>query len=314
MGGLWSELGKKLAERWVSLLVLPGALYLAIAAITVFLGQAHALDIGLLVRKIGAAAANPTVSSAGGQAILLVAILAGATMAGLLAQAIGTVVERVVLAADWQSWPRPLATVAARVVNRRQRRWKAAHARYHEQDRRALAPNPADRPDPAVRHRAARDRARISVEEPERPTWSGDRIHAAALRLDRDYHLDLATVWPFTWLVLPDVARDRVTQTRSGLTRASILTAWSALYLPLGVRWWPAFVIAVVVAASARNRIRASVDAYAQALEATTRLYATTLAGELGIGHTGSLTKELGGALTRALRASPLPPPDSSPR
>ncbi|WP_326770755.1 hypothetical protein OG978_44460 (plasmid) [Streptomyces sp. NBC_01591] len=44
MGGLLSELGKKLAERWFSLLVLPGALYLAVLAVAQTLGHTHPFD------------------------------------------------------------------------------------------------------------------------------------------------------------------------------------------------------------------------------------------------------------------------------
>ncbi len=313
MSGLWSELGKKLAERWMTLLVLPGTLYVAIATIAVYLGQRRALDIGLLVRTIGDTARSPTVSTAGGQAILLIAILVGAAMVGLLIQAMGTITERIVLAADWEIWLRPLAALAGRAVRRRGRRWDAAHLRHYDLDRRALAPNPQDRPPALKLSRAARARSRIALERPRRPTWSGDRIHAAALRLYRDYHLDLATVWPFIWLVLPDRAREEVTQTRASLTRATNLSAWSMLYFPLGIRWWPAFVIGAVLATASRTRIRATVDAYAAILEATTRLYATTLATDLGVAHAGSLTTELGAALTRAVRRSSPPPPDPTP-
>ncbi|WP_228539997.1 hypothetical protein [Nocardia sp. XZ_19_385] len=305
MGGMWSELGKKLAERWVSLLALPGALYLAITAAAIHLGQARALDIAVLVRKIGETAKNPTVSTTGGQAIVLCAILVGATMAGLLVQALATVIERIVLAAEWETWPRPLSTLAADRVRRRRTLWDAAHEHYHRTDQQAMAPHARDRPTLTTLARAARDRSRIAAERPQRPTWSGDRIHAAALRLHRDYNLDLATVWPYTWLVLPDRAREEVVQTRSSLTRATGLAGWSLLYLTLTPRWWPAAVITITLAVAARHRIRVSVNTYAEVMEATTRLYATTLATELGITHTGSLTKELGTALTQSLRSSP---------
>ncbi|MFI9569579.1 hypothetical protein [Streptomyces rishiriensis] len=50
--------------------------------------------------------------------------------------------------------------------------------------------------------------ARVSPEEPHRPTWSGDRMHAVNLRLARD--LDLATVWPALWQLLPDAPRQQI--------------------------------------------------------------------------------------------------------
>lgn len=50
---------------------------------------------------------------------------------------------------------------------------------------------------------------RIAQEQPARPTWIGDRIHAVITRLDRDYHLDLATIWPHLWLAMPETHPDR---------------------------------------------------------------------------------------------------------
>ncbi|MFF3877863.1 hypothetical protein [Streptomyces sp. NPDC001978] len=36
---------------------------------------------------------------------------------------------------------------------------------------------------------------RIAAEEPARPAWSGDRLNAVAVRLERDHRLDLAAVF-----------------------------------------------------------------------------------------------------------------------
>ncbi|WP_280341133.1 hypothetical protein [Nocardia abscessus] len=308
MGALWSELGKKLADRWLTLLVLPGVLYLAFAATAATLGHTHGLDIGLLTCQITGHANSPTVTSTGGQVVLLAATLAGAAAVGLAAQALGTLVEQAALAANWRTWPPPLQKLAGRWTTHRQHRWDTAHTLYHDEHRNALAPDPAHRPDPAARHRAARTRRRIAVERPERPTWSGDRIQAAAVRVDRDHHLDLSTVWPYLWLILPANVRDQLTQARTDLTRATTLAAWSLIYLPLALRWWPAALLAAVLAAIARHRIRAATDTYATLLEATARLYATTLAIQLGIDHSGPLTAELGHTLTRHLHTQPPPP------
>ncbi|MEU6831523.1 hypothetical protein ABZ894_22985 [Nocardia beijingensis] len=304
MSGLWSELAKKLAEKWFSLLVLPGAFYLALAATARTLGHAHALDVGLLTRRVTDYAKNPAVTSTGGQVLVLAALLATAAAVAFVAQSLGTLLERGVSAAEWQAWPLPGRYLARRSLTRRQRRWDSADADYRREYQQALAPDPTARPDPALRHRAARLRARISVERPERPTWSGDRIHAAAIRLDRDHHLDLAPVWPSLWLVLPDPVRDQITTARTALSRATTLAAWSVLYLALTIWWWPAAPLAAVIAATAHHRIRTTADTYATLLESATRLHATTLATQLGIDHTGPLDRQLGHTLTRHLRSS----------
>ncbi|MFF0490937.1 hypothetical protein ACFYTQ_18110 [Nocardia sp. NPDC004068] len=304
MGGLWSELAKKLAEKWLTMLVLPGAFYLAVAAAALTLGHAHALDVGLLVRRITAYAKDPAVGTTGGQVALLAGILAGAAAVGLCAQAVGTLVEHLALAADWTTWPRLAYRPVRWAVARRRRRWEAAGAAYDEELRKALAPDPADRPDPVLRHRAARTRARVAVERPERPTWSGDRVHAAAVRLDRDLHLDLATVWPPLWLLLPDAVRTQITDARTASTRAATLAAWSILYVPLTIWWWPAAPLALVIALTARHRIRAATDTYATLLESATWLHIGSLATQLGIEHEGVVTPRLGHAVTRLLTSA----------
>ncbi|MCO5999814.1 hypothetical protein [Actinoallomurus rhizosphaericola] len=308
MGGLLSELGKKLAERWLSLLVLPGVLYLAVAAAARTLGWRHALDIGLLTRQITAHAKTPAATSTGGQVMLLATIVIAAAAAGVAAQAAGAFLERLILAARWLTWPAPAPALIGWWVRHRRQRWDEADRIHHAQYQLALAPDPADRPDPAIRHTAAGIRARIAVERPERPTWSGDRIQAAALRLDRDHHLDLATCWPYLELTLPDTVRTQITDARTALSRATTLAGWAMLYAPLTWWWWPAIPLTTIIAASARHRIRTCADTYARLIETATRLHTPALATQLGIDHTGPLTPELGAALTRHLRTQ-LPPP-----
>ncbi|MFE3196320.1 hypothetical protein ACFXHA_45495 [Nocardia sp. NPDC059240] len=312
MNGLWSELGKKLAERWLSLLVLPGVLYLAVVAVGITLKHSHALDIGELREQIAAAASNPAVTSTSGQVLVLTSLLICAAAVGLGAEAIGTFIERITLAARWQQLPPPFRHAVAGWVSWRQKRWDTAHRTYHLERRRfdaAAAANLAAEPSPKPIHKAARTRVRISLERPERPTWSGDRIQAAVLRLDRDYQIDLNTVWPHLWLALPDPVRDQVNQARAAMSRSATLEAWALMYLPLSIWWWPAGPLSFVLAITASRRFHTSTDTYAQLLEATMRLHATTLAEQLDIVHAGPLDTTLGHALTYHLNASQPPPP-----
>lgn len=299
MSVILGELGKRLAERWLTLLVLPGAFYLAVAYVAVTLGHSRALDVQWLMTEITDRAADPAVKTAGGQITLLAAVLGGAAALGLMAQALGSLAERLVLAAGWQAWPAPLRSIARHAVAFRVGRWADQDAVVRAEQRRALSPAPADRPDPQRRLRAARRRSQISVERPERPTWSGDRIQAAALRLDRDHHLDLFGVWPQLWLVLPDPVRTEITSARSALTRAANLAGWSVLYVLLAWWWWPAIPLAAVLVLISRHRIRSTTDAYAGLVEAAARVHATTLSAQLGIDHTGPLSRGLGDLLHR---------------
>ncbi|MFD3993317.1 hypothetical protein [Streptomyces sp. NPDC058583] len=306
MGGFLSELGKKLAERWLSLLVLPGTLYLAVAAIAHTLGHTHPFDLARLTQQITSWANRPATSTVGGQVVVLAAILVGAATAGLAAQALGSLTERLCLAADWPAWTSPLRRLAAQQTTRRHDRWTRAARTWHhhrEQDAQALARG--RRADPAARQAAERAMARIAPEEPARPTWSGDRLNAVAVRLERDHHLDLATLWPHLWLILPEETRTEITTARQNLTRAATLTAWGLLYLPLAAWWWPAALITATLALTGRARTRAATDTYALLLEATTRVHTRDLADHLGLGPTGPLTPETGDTLTHHLTPSP---------
>ncbi|MGW6308767.1 hypothetical protein ACWFRQ_21515 [Streptomyces niveus] len=313
MGSLLTELGNKLAERWMSLLVLPGLLYLAVAAGGRALGHGHALDPGRLTNQITAWADAPAASSVGGQVLLLAAVLAGAAAVGLAAQALGSLAERLYLAAGWQTGPAPLRALAHRLTARRQRRWHTAATVWHRhREEAAHALTRGERLDPADRRAARAAMLRISPERPDRPTWCGDRVHAVAVRMDRDHHVEVAAVLPHLWLVLPEEVRTEITTARQALTRAATLTAWAVLYAALTVWWWPAALLAVGIAVTGQWRIRAAADIYATVLEATTRVYARNLAEHLGIDPAGPLTPEVGDTLTRLLTPAAPPPPTSA--
>lgn len=315
MGGMLAELGKKLAERWLSLLVLPGALYLAVAATARALGHSHPFDLHRLTDQITEWANAPAAGSAGGQVVLLASVLGGAAAVGLVAQGLGSVAEQLHLAADWRTWPAGARSLARQATARRQTRWgAAAEAWRRHRDGAARARTRGPRVDPAARHAARATMIHISPERPDRPTWSGDRIHAVAVRLERDYHLDLAALWPHLWLVMPDTVRTEITAARQALTRATTLTAWALLYLPLAAWWWPAITITAVLAVTSWRRTRCAADTYATLLEAAARLHARDLADHLGLDPAGPFTHESGGALTRHLTPSPPPlPPDDTP-
>jgi hypothetical protein len=318
MGGLLDELGKRLADRWLPLLVLPGAFYLAVAIAAHTLGQSHPFNLHRLTTQVIAWAKTPVAASAGGQVVLLAAALAGAAAAGLAAQALGTLAERLTLAAGWSTWIPPLRQLAHSRVENRQRRWDAEHDTYSRLYQHALEDNQpalngddpesaeqAEQAEQAERHTAYRARTRIAPERPARPTWSGDRIYAVNVRLKRDLHLDLPTIWPGLWLTLPDTARSEITTARQALASATALTAWAVLYALLAGWWWPASLIAVILAVTGWHRTRTSVGAYATLLEASTRLYARDLAHHLGVDQPMSSGKQAGESLTAALHTEP---------
>lgn len=313
MSSFLSELGSRLADRWLSLLILPGALYLAVAAAAGVLGWGHALDLHLLITTLTAWAKAPPATTAGGQVVLVAGVLAGAAAVGLTAQALGAGAERLALAADWRRWPRPMRRLAQHRVDHRRAAWQAAHADYHRlyelANQADLAGTALDPDQHERRHAAFQLRTRISLEQPDRPTWSGDRVYAPTVRLRRDLNLNLPTVWPALWLQLPDTARTEISTARQDLARATTLAGWVPLYAPLVWWWWPALPIALLLAAIAWRRTRNAVDTYALLIEAAVRLYTRDLAQQLGIDPNGAKLPNLGATITHHLLSQPAAPP-----
>lgn len=284
MNAFLGQLGQKLAERWLTLLVLPGALYLVAAACARALGQHHLAAPGRISAQITGWSKSSSVTTTAGQVVLLASLLAAAAAAGLAAQALGAAVERAALAADWHSWPSPAHWLADKRARVRRDRWDAAHAEYSRLYR-AAAPDAGSvsGEDLDRRTRARSERTRVALERPERPTWSGDRINAAAVRVRRDLQLELGVAWPYLWLSMSDTIRNQISEARQSLARATVLGGWAMLYAALAWWWWPALPLSAALGVVSRHRIRDAADAYATLLEAAARLHVDGLARSLGI-------------------------------
>lgn len=120
MVGFFQELAKKLAERWLTLLLVPGALLLAAVWTGVRLGHADAVNWTRLNADVTDVTASLAKQPGGTQAVLAVAVLLGATGAGLVVQALAGVTRALWLGL----WPRPFGFVPRPLVASRQRRWR----------------------------------------------------------------------------------------------------------------------------------------------------------------------------------------------
>lgn len=166
MSTVLAELGKKYAERWVSLLVLPGLLFVAAVFAATALG--HSLDIGRLTRTVEQMAASVSQQS-GNLAVAVAVVPELSAAAGLAATAVAKLVARL-----WFGpWPATL------LVNRRIKRWNAA-AREFDAVRNDTASASAPEYQARLDSLAAKRNA-VSLGPPERPTWMGDR-HARSAR------------------------------------------------------------------------------------------------------------------------------------
>jgi hypothetical protein len=281
MNPLLTTLGNKLAERWLNLLVLPGALFLGVAAAGTHLGHSHWYDAGRLREALDDLAARPSADRPGTAALLVAAALLLAAAASLAAQFLGAGIERL--------WLRTARDPLSRLlVERRRRRWRRRETLRREayaqaaatRSRDALRIPPRQLADIQART-AARDR--VALLEPTRPTWYGDRMQATAERVDAAYGVDLAALWPGLWLILAEPAQRQVQQARDSFTAAARLAAWSTGYAALALWWWPAALLAVGCGAVARVRARDAVSALASLIEAAVDVHGRELAVRMGL-------------------------------
>ncbi|MEV0176107.1 hypothetical protein AB0I00_33970 [Streptomyces sp. NPDC050803] len=315
MTALLATLGGKLFDTWLSLLVLPGLLYLSVMYAASVLGHGHAFDHGRLTERIDTLADGPAAHSPGSVVLVAALVLAASAGAGRLAATLGGGVERLWLG----DWVPPLRPAARALTRRRARRWSAADARYRQAlTARALrvaadplgvgAPDPSGTPAGPPEHEAAdtvelnEARNRVALTHPTRPTWMGDRLIAADVRVHRTYRIDLATAWPRLWLLLPDTAHQEIQAARAALTAAARRAGWGLLYLLPALWWWPAALIVAFAWAGAWRQGRVAVDDFAELVEAAVDLHGRDLANALGIPCEERLTSAEGLEITRILR------------
>ncbi|GAA3150370.1 hypothetical protein ACFQ0X_07355 [Streptomyces rectiviolaceus] len=305
MNPLLATLGGKLTERWLNLLVLPGALFLAATAVGATLGHRHWHDADRLRATLDDLAARPALDRTGTAALVVALVLLSAAAASLASQFLGGAIE-----SYWLRFGRdPLSRA---LTARRRRRWQTAEAKLEDAVLHAAptgsgAGGAVRVPSGTVARIQAlsEDRDRISLCEPRRPTWYGDRMQAAADRVEAAYGVDLAALWPRLWLILPEPAVRQIQAARDSFSAAARLAAWAVGYALLACWWWPAALVAVGCGAVARSRSRAALDALAGLTEAAVDVHGRELAtrvGLLGPDETGLLAHETGDGMSEVFR------------
>lgn len=286
MTGFLGEIGNKLAERWVALLAIPGLLYLTAVTAAAVLGQDRALDYPALSAQASLWMASPSLRSAGGTALIIAAILAGSVLTGVVASTIGQATQML-----WVSRG-----------DRQPGRWLAERRRARSRAQKRVADNPAASQEQV--RKAIEKADRICVIDPDRPTWIGDRLRACQVRTRRAYGLDLNVAWPRLWLVMPDVARAEISTAHDAFRAAARLVGWGAMYLVLGIWWWPALIAALVTETAAVVKARNATTTLADLIEATVDLYGRDLAARLGSPWDGPIPPAAGGRLSTLMRKS----------
>lgn len=289
--------GAKLADRWATLLVLPGVIYLSAAVAAVELGHEQALNSGRVAAEIDALSTFPASSNPGVIILVLIAVLALSAVSGLLASALGRLLE-------WY-WHLPSGRwFVGAVTWRRRCRWqrldrtaKRLVAQDAQRCREGGQLSPA-----TVRALARRDR--VSTAPPMRTTWAGDRFRVVYDRIGDAYSIDLRSVWPGLWLSLPDQTRTEIVGARDAYGASSRLGGWAIMYLIVGTIWWPAMGAFLVLAVTARFRTRQTAAALADLIEAAVDCHGRDLAISLGLGCPGPLTRQEGQRMSDLLGKS----------
>ncbi|MBD0422217.1 hypothetical protein H0H10_24180 [Streptomyces sp. TRM S81-3] len=283
MNPLLATLGSKLTERWLNLLVLPGALFLAVTAVGTTLGHRHWHDVDRLRTALDDLAARPALDRTGTAALLVALVLLAAAAASLGAQFLGGAIERY--------WLRFGGDPLSRALTRwRRRRWTQRDEKVEEALARAVTTGDAADGEVTVPAgdwasiqalTGARDR--IAVRVPARPSWYGDRMQAVADRVEAAYGADLAALWPRLWLILPEPAGRQIQSARDSFGAAARLAAWAVGYALLACWWWPAALAAVGCAVAARSRARSALDGLAELVEAAVDVHGRELAARVGL-------------------------------
>ncbi|MFE2541986.1 hypothetical protein [Actinacidiphila glaucinigra] len=276
MAGLLDEIGGKLAERWVSLLALPGSLFLGTAWAAHVLGGGRPFDVGRLLREVERYADWTDVHGGAGLFLALVAALLLAVVPGLAVQALARAVQVLWLG----PWP---GGAGERLVRRRRvRRARAdaevaAHLRNHERD--------GDEGELAAARAAEARRDRIAPLPPARPTRMGDRMHALEHRVGAYYAVPFTAVWPRLWLAATEADRGEIRTAAGAFEASTRLCGWGLLYTALAcvTGWWPALVAGAVVVLAAWWLGRERLFALADLVDAVVDLRLRSVARAVGI-------------------------------
>lgn len=251
MTALIGEITKRLPDRWLASTLGPGALWLAAAALSVHLGHSNPFEWNEVTRT--ARETGALIRDRPAEAVAFGLLAAAAAMVvSTLARLAGSGVR-----ALWSGrWSGPLGRLATILTLRRERR-----------------------------ERARLDRAGTRLPAaylPGTPTWIGDRLRLADVRVTAQYGLSLALVWPRIWQLVDADTRTLVQQARTRYDLASTLAGWSACYLVLTVFWWPAAPLAAGLLAVGWRRGRLAAAVFCDAVESTVDLQHRALAEALG--------------------------------
>ncbi|MFC9912984.1 hypothetical protein [Streptomyces sp. NPDC127197] len=263
--GLLIELQKRIPDGWFLRRLLPAALFVVVALVGGGqLGQRNWNDIALAQERIAdALRLGGGLTADGIASLVLVAVpVVGAAFAvPYAAAAIGALASG--------AWPWWLMPLGRRLTAWRVRRW-VPPAELGRQAVRAR--------DDGKELRAARldaRRARTEEAEPGSPTWSSDRFRTTETRVRAQTGDDIASGWTTLLLAAPDTSRAALAEARDAYDAACEGLAWSTAFTLLGIWWWPAAPVGIVLGLASWRGLRHAVEALCRTTEAALTLQRT---------------------------------------
>lgn len=302
MTKFFETLASKLAERWLTLLALPGAVFVLAIWAGLSLGQENATDVHRLVAAADATATRISAWSAGAQIVAVVAIAVAATGLGYFVRLAANLTCRIWL--DDLPMIQPMTRRHAATLQRRwqeaEKAWKSLQRPY---DPDGLPASPMESAQAERSSEALATMARIAHTRPARATWMGNQIHSLESILTNHYDIDLTWTWPRLWTILPDSPRSDLTEANTAFTTAAVRATWAVPWLLLALTWWPALPIACALAISGWRAARTAIDTLATLTEAVIDTYGPALAVDLGlITDKQRLDPDLGRQITDLVR------------
>ena len=110
------------------------------------------------------------------------------------------------------------------------------------------------------------------------PTRLGNTLRAAESHPVDRYGLDVVTIWPHLWLLLPDLARTDLTTARAKLQSGTAACVWGVLFLGFApFAWWAVPAGLAAAFGSWFLWLPGRAEAYADLVQATVDLYRRAL-------------------------------------
>ena len=302
MNSFLAEIGKKLADRWLDLLIFPGLIWAGALTAGIQLGQADPFDIRRLESWLNQVAAQPAAHTAGTVLLVSGGLLLASAAAGLCVSGIGYALQCLWALSGSGRLARHLVRIRSRWWQRRTETLRAAvatatHPGLRDEDRpTALA---------AVRV-AERHRAKLGSSPPVAPTWIGERFRLAANHVSDAYGIDPGLAWPRLWAVLPDNMRADLTAAQDAYAGAARLLGWGLVYAVTGAIWWPAVIVGAVVSVGGWWRARGTASIVADLIETAFDLYLVDLSEKLRSYSGERMTPALGRKLAQLFEGNRL--------